>query len=143
MDKTPIFPMCEGDVPEARTLMGQLGYLMSEDELRERFRTVLRLPDHAVLVWKEDGLLGLMHLKEEVTLASGRRVEIKALVVSDSARSKGIGKYLVQAARNWAKERGCSMLYLSCNIKREKAHAFYQREGFSLAKTQHNFERTV
>jgi GNAT superfamily N-acetyltransferase len=47
---------------------------------------------------------------------------------------------LLNAVREWAKTNLVSTIYLSCNIIRDRAHAFYLREGFIEVKTSHFFE---
>ena len=55
---------------------------------------------------------------------------IEELTVSEEYQSLGIGKALLQHATDYAKEKGCLLLELSSGLKREKAHAFYERQGF-------------
>lgn len=121
--------------------MVQLGYPCTEGELRERFLNLINLPNHALRVWRDDCVKGVVHLEEVSDLIEEKKVEIKALVVDERTRSQGIGRALIQEAGKWAKERGCSIAYLNCNIKRERTHDFYLREGFGLLKTSHVFER--
>ena len=44
-------------------------------------------------------------------------------------RSAGIGKALLDAARDWARERGATHLELDSAETRPDAHRFYEREG--------------
>lgn len=69
-----------------------------------------------------------------------KKVEIKARVVKEKARSRGHEKNLVDASKKWAKTYGVRKLYLACNIIRYRTHAFYTREGFSKVITSHFFE---
>jgi GNAT superfamily N-acetyltransferase len=50
-------------------------------------------------------------------------------VVNKDARSRGNGKLLLDAATEWARERGCTHLQLSSGMGRVDAHRFYRREG--------------
>lgn len=143
MKTTKIFPLTEGDLSEVRGLVSQLGYSCYEGELTERFGKLMKLSQHALKVWKDDQVRGVIHLEEVFDLIEEKKVEIKALVVDEESRSRGIGRALLEEAAQWAKERGCTTMYLSCNIKREKAHSFYLRESFALLKTAHFFERKL
>ena len=45
-------------------------------------------------------------------------------------QGKGIGKMMMEFALKYAKEKGCYKMSLSSNLKREKAHQFYESLGF-------------
>lgn len=143
MDNSTIFPMAEADLPGVLPLVAELGYPVSLDELAARYRAIRTMPRHEVLVWRDSGVQGVMHLEVVADLIEEDKVEIKALVVSSEMQGQGIGHHMITEARKWAKARGCSVIYLSCNLKREKAHSFYGREGFTAVKSSYFFERTV
>ena len=43
-------------------------------------------------------------------------------------RSRGTGKALLDAAKDWARERGATHLELDSGVERTDAHRFYERE---------------
>jgi GNAT superfamily N-acetyltransferase len=51
----------------------------------------------------------------------------------------GIGKLLIEKAKQWAKEKGNDKIGLPCNVKRTEAHLFYEHLGFTEIKQQKNF----
>lgn len=55
---------------------------------------------------------------------------IEDLVVREEYRNKGIGKQLVEAAIKYAKQLECEVIELTSYITNEKAHRFYERNGF-------------
>lgn len=57
--------------------------------------------------------------------------EIDNLGVIPEYKGKGVGKALLQAITDWAKDNGYDQLYLSCYAKNEEALGFYQKNGFS------------
>ena len=59
----------------------------------------------------------------------GRRAWVEDLAVDPSQRSSGLGKALLDAAKDWARERGASHLELDSGDARVDAHRFYDREG--------------
>jgi GNAT superfamily N-acetyltransferase len=59
----------------------------------------------------------------------GYRAWVEDLAVDPAQRSKGIGKALLAAARDWARERGATHLELDSAEPRTDAHRFYEREG--------------
>jgi GNAT superfamily N-acetyltransferase len=58
----------------------------------------------------------------------GQRAWLEDLAVDPSIRSQGIGKLLLHAARDWARQHGASCLALNSGEARVDAHRFYMRE---------------
>ena len=58
----------------------------------------------------------------------GRRVWIEDLAVHPDRRSLGIGKRLLDEAKDWARARGADHLELDSAETRGDAHRFYDRE---------------
>ncbi len=58
----------------------------------------------------------------------GRRVWVEDLAVDPERRSLGIGKRLLDAAKQWARERGADRVVLESGEARAAAHRFYERE---------------
>jgi GNAT superfamily N-acetyltransferase len=122
---------------------GQLGYPVEPDELRRRLAAVTANDDAAVLVAtdSQDRAIGWLHVELKRTLVAPLTAQIMALVVDERVRGGGVGRELVAAADAWALARGCKRLMVATRVTRERAHRFYLREGFSLDKTSHIFER--
>ena len=59
----------------------------------------------------------------------GHRVWVEDLAVDPAHRSLGVGKALLDAAKDWARERGATHLELDSAEARADAHRFYEREG--------------
>lgn len=64
---------------------------------------------------------------------SERMGYIEEIAVLDSARRLGIGRALIEAARDEFRRRGCSHMELSTVPGNEDARAFYARIGFETA----------
>jgi GNAT superfamily N-acetyltransferase len=58
----------------------------------------------------------------------GLRCWVEDLAVSPEHRSQGVGKALLDAAKQWARERGATHLELDSGEARTDAHRFYERE---------------
>ena len=58
----------------------------------------------------------------------GRRCWVEELAVDPGRRSEGIGKALLDAAKDWARGAGADHLELDSGLGREDAHRFYERE---------------
>jgi GNAT superfamily N-acetyltransferase len=59
----------------------------------------------------------------------GPRCWVEDLAVSPEHRSQGVGKALLDRAKEWARERGGTHLELDSADSRTDAHRFYEREG--------------
>ncbi|GGB41193.1 acetyltransferase [Lentibacillus populi] len=65
-----------------------------------------------------------------ITHQGGWRATIEGVRTSSSERGKGIGCALIRWAIQRAKERGCHLIQLTTDKKREDALRFYERLGF-------------
>jgi GNAT superfamily N-acetyltransferase len=88
-------------------------------------------PGSAVLVAEHRGdLLGLCTAYIDMnSVRFGPRCWVEDLAVSPDHRSQGVGKALLDAAKDWARERGATHLELDSGDARKDAHRFYEREG--------------
>jgi GNAT superfamily N-acetyltransferase len=84
----------------------------------------------AVLVAEHRGdLLGLCTAYLDMnSVRFGPRCWVEDLAVSPQHRSQGVGKALLDAAKDWARRRGASHLELDSSDRRADAHGFYERE---------------
>ena len=92
--------------------------------------------EHSDVLLALDGrsLVGLASVYRDIeSIRYGRRTWLQDLVVDRAARSGGVGKALLAAAADWARERACTHLVLSSGWGRKDAHRFYEREGMERA----------
>jgi GNAT superfamily N-acetyltransferase len=64
-------------------------------------------------------------------------------VVDEAHRSGGVGRALLGAAEAWAREHGCEVVTVRSRVARERAHRFYEREGYVRVKTSHVFSKPL
>ena len=133
-----------GDVPALVRLNDQLGYPTNEPDLRERLAPILASAEDEVLV-AVDGAepIGWIHVAVERGLEDSHVAGLRGLVVDEAHRSGGVGKDLLDAAERWAREHGCRMMTVRSRITRERAHRFYEREGYRRVKTSHVFGKPL
>jgi GNAT superfamily N-acetyltransferase len=88
---------------------------------------------HAVVLVAMDragDLVGICTAYHELfSVRFGDRVWVEDLAVHPDRRSEGIGKRLLDRAKDWARERGATHLELDSAETRADAHRFYEREG--------------
>lgn len=91
---------------------------------------LLAADDAEVLVVEAGGVIaGLCTVSLDLrSVRYGQRAWVEDLAVDPAARSGGIGKALLDAAKAWARQRGATHLELDSGDARTDAHRFYERE---------------
>lgn len=135
-----------GDVVTLAALSGQLGYPVETAEMAARLARVRG--QHAgevfVAVGEEDSrVLGWTHVVPRLQLEEPPFAELAGLVVADTARGFGIGRALLAAAEDWARRTGFALMRVRSNVVRERAHRFYEREGYCRVKVQAAFHKSI
>lgn len=95
-----------------------------------RVRRTVASDRSAVLLAEADGVLAgvaTVYLDIE-SIRFGQRAWVEDLAVHPSYRSQGIGKLLLEAAKDWARQKGARRLELESGEARVHAHRFYMRE---------------
>jgi GNAT superfamily N-acetyltransferase len=135
----------EDDAAAMVGLNGQLGYPTEEPELRRRLEAALASDRHRVLVAvdADDRPIAWVHVAVELLLEASDVAIIRGLVVDEAHRSSGIGAELLRAAEAWARDQGCRRMTVRSRVARERAHRFYEREGYVLEKTSHVFRKPL
>ena len=133
------------DASRIAELAGELGYPATAAEMRERLRGIGSASQHAVLVAEtaKDGVIGWLHVSREPLLEVETRAEVNGLVVAEGQRSAGAGARLLAAAEEWARKHGCKGMSVRSNVIRERAHKFYERNGYEHYKTQKSFRKAL
>ncbi len=101
------------------------------ERAREAIADAVADPAAAVLVAEHRAdLLGFCTAYLELnSVRFGPRCWVEDLAVSPEHRSQGVGKALLDHAKEWARERGATHLELDSADTRADAHRFYEREG--------------
>ena len=135
----------EQDCAELARLAGQLGYAASEDAMRKRLQRLLASSTDAVFVSDaaDGGLVGWIHGILSQVLESDYRVEIAGLVVDERFQRRGVGRALVEQVEHWAAENGVEQASVRCRTTRAEAHQFYRSLGYTQAKTQIVFRKSL
>ncbi|WP_295843648.1 GNAT family N-acetyltransferase [uncultured Xanthomonas sp.] len=119
------------------TLMAALDYAGTEAFIEARLAQLLAHPDAALLVAAAgDAVVGVLslHFLPQLALA-GDICRISYFCVDDHARGAGVGQRLLAEGEALARQRDCDRLEVHCHSRRERARAFYRREGFVEAPT--------
>lgn len=100
------------------------GTRIDEDALRE----LLQQPNTAVLKYEEtNDLLGCVELRRE-----NDKLYLGMLSVQPNTQGKGIGKKLLAAAEEFAKEKKCPKIFMTVISVRKELIDWYIRHGYVL-----------
>jgi GNAT superfamily N-acetyltransferase len=126
------------DAPAIAELGGQLGYAATRQQIASRLAGIEAEPTSRVLVAEDASgrVVGWLHVAARTQLTEDSSAEILGLIVDESARGGGIGVALMHAAEDWARGAGCTRVRVRSRDTRERAHRFYEREGYERNKVQ-------
>jgi GNAT superfamily N-acetyltransferase len=88
-------------------------------------------------------IVGWAAVSVDEPFVEGFGARLEGLVVDEDARSRTIGTQLLAAAEAWARERGCVEIRVQSNVLRERAHAFYGRNGYATIKAQYQLRKPL
>jgi GNAT superfamily N-acetyltransferase len=133
------------DAPRLAELSGQLGYPTTATEISKRLRRLKPASQNALFVAEspDAGVVGWAHVSITHLVEVGTRAELNGLIVADGQRSLGAGARLLEAAEDWACKHGCPSMSVRSNVIRERAHIFYERQGYEHYKTQKAFRKPL
>src|SRR4030088_953783 len=133
------------DAQRIAELSGQLGYPATTAPMRERLREINPFSQHVVCGAEsaKDGVIGWLHISREPLLEVEIRAEVNGLVVAEGQRSAGAGARLLAAAEAGARKHSCKSMSVRSNVIRERAHKFYERNGYEHYKTQKSFRKLL
>jgi len=111
------------------------GKVLSIEQAEAIFRRMTSYPNYKVYVAMLEGTivgtfaLAIMDNLAHMGSPSGL---IEDVVVKSAYQGKGIGKQMMRYAIDCCRKHGCYKAVLSSNLKREKAHKFYESLGFRI-----------
>jgi GNAT superfamily N-acetyltransferase len=144
MDELIIRKATIDDAVGVAKLSATLGYPVTAEAMEQRLTRVLKLETHSVLVAERNGeIVGWTHGAEQEMLELDRRCEIWGLVVAENERGRGVGRRLIEAIEDWARDRGLADMSVRSNVIRPESHPFYERIGYTRYKTQHAYRKRL
>lgn len=120
------------DADAISRLMAVLGYELAPDQVKQTLASYQR-QSGAVLVATEDGrVVGFLSAYASPLFHQlGSLGRITAMAIDPAHFRKGIGASLVEAAEQFAMERGCLRMEVTSGDHREQdAHLFYLAQGY-------------
>lgn len=125
------------DLPAILALIGQPDMddreVLAIEPARDIFDSMQRYPFYRIFLAERDGVvLGSFALlvMDNLGHLGAPSAIVEQVLVTPSAQGSGIGTAMMRRAMEVASAHGCYKLVLSSNMKRERAHAFYDALGF-------------
>jgi len=119
------------DTPELVPLLEQLGYKSTEIELRNTLATNQR-NDEIYVALIDNKLVALMSIIYFDYFPSQEKIcRITAIVVDSNVRGSGVGRQLIEFAKDLSKKRCCAKLEVTTSLAREATQQYYENIGFT------------
>jgi ribosomal protein S18 acetylase RimI-like enzyme len=127
----------ESDLAAVLTLYAQPGVddgvVLSLEQAQQVFRRFGAYPDYRLFVAEHQGeIVGscALLIMDNLGHLGAPSAVIEDVVVDPDFQGAGIGRAMMRHAMTEARIKGCYKASLSANLKRERAHAFYEAVGF-------------
>lgn len=109
------------------------GNVLSLNEAKNIFNRMKQYPNYTVYVALIDnnvvGTFALLMMDNLAHMGTPSGI-VEDVAVDHQYHGRGIGKKMMQFAMEKCQKYGCYKLILSSNVKRTKAHQFYESLGF-------------
>ena len=126
------------DLPDVLRLYAQPdfdnGKTLALDDARQLLARFARYPDYTLYVAEQAGrIVGSFALliMDNIGHLGTPSAIVEDVVVAPQLQSAGIGRAMMEFARELSAAKGCYKIVLSSNARRERAHAFYESLGFA------------
>lgn len=118
------------DVEVESRLHRDVDWCYDERQMLAEYHDDAYEPSSVLIAEHEGEVVGKLELFIGWKSNHGRFGLIRRFVVAPGWRGKGVGRQLLDAADERAREAGCAFIELSVDVTNPFAHAFYAKEGF-------------
>lgn len=125
------------DLPEILRLYAQPelddGRVLALNDAERLFERMAAYPDYRIYVALDgEAVVGTfaMLVMDNLGHMGTPSAIVEDVAVDPQRHGRGIGRAMMQHAMTLSASKGCYKLTLSSNLKRSKAHAFYEAIGF-------------
>lgn len=137
MTQVEIRDASEDDLPAVLRLLAESGIDGGEsftlEEAREHFARIRQLPGFRLLMAVVEGEIAgtyVLQVMEKLGKRGTPAGVVEDVAVLPSRQGHGIGRAMMEHARDACRRAGCYKMALSSNLRREDAHRFYDSLGF-------------
>ena len=111
-------------------------FIKEGDQSTEFIENTIADEESDILVYENDGMVvGFILLQAKIRpdfpfMLPGKYCYIMDIIVTENHRGKGFGTALMNAAKEWSKERNCNFINLDVLVNNPSAIKLYEKLGF-------------
>lgn len=142
MNNLEIRKIAENDYSDICSLYNnELNIKISQSKFNERAKHILENINHDIFVALcSESVVGFIVVEKAIAIECDY-IKINGIAVNKNYQGQGIGSQLIAYAEHYAKEHNIDLIILNSSIRREKAHMFYEKLGFS--KSSYSFRKKI
>jgi len=109
------------------------GDSFTAEEARLHFAALRRYPYYKIFVAEADGKLAGVYslvILDNIAKRGAKSAVAESVAVLPAHQGAGVGRAMMEHARELCRAAGCYKMALSSNLNREGAHRFYESLGF-------------
>lgn len=120
-----------------------LGYECPLSLVEDKIKSLDKKREQVFVAVLNGNIVGFIHVEKYDTLYFETMCNVLGLAVAKDFQKTGIGKSLLTAGENWAKENGIKYMRVNSGISRVEAHKFYRHMGYESEKEQLRFIKHI
>lgn len=120
-----------------------LGYECPLSLVEDKIKSLDKKREQVFVTVFNGNIVGFIHVEKYDTLYFETMCNVLGLAVANDFQKTGIGKNLLTAGENWAKENGIKYMRVNSGISRVEAHKFYRHMGYESEKEQLRFIKHI
>ena len=108
-----------------------LGHPIEEADVHRNLEALSQNGLLPLVVTDCDEVIGMCGISAMTTVHRPAPVgRISVMIVEETYRGRGIGAMLIAEAEKRLAERGCKIIEVTSNMRRDRAHHFYEQLGY-------------
>jgi len=113
-------------------LLKTLNTKTPEDLMKERLLEMVQQNYECIGLFDEEKLIGICGIWFMTRHYIGKSAEVDHVVIDETYRNKGLGKFFFTWIHNHLKKKGCNATELNAYVQNTKSHKFYYNEGYDI-----------
>ena len=133
-----------GDADAIRDISAEgLGYSCDLTLVQKKIAALNASREAVFVAVADNSVIGYIHIERYDVLYFETMANVLGLSVFKAYHKMGIGKALLFAAEDWARQNNIKMMRLNSGMNRTDAHGFYEHFGYVSEKDQKRFVKTL
>ena len=130
------------DAPRLVELIIALGHPIEEADLSRNLEILAQNGILPLVATDGDEVIGMCGISAMVTVHRPAPVgRVSVMIVDEAHRGHGIGALLMTEAERRLSQRGCKIIEVTSNMRRDRAHHFYEQLGYE--RTSYRFMKKL